>query len=304
MLTSISYATEKVFCLPLRPLKPNYMKILNHNVLITGGASGIGRIMGRMALERGASNLFIWDLNETNINNTIAGLGAAKVHGYKVDVTDKEAIVRTYNDIKEQFGQVDILINCAGIVLNNKYFHEQSFKDVDLTLDINAKGEMYTALAMLPDMIARDSGHICNIASEAGILSIPKMSPYVASKWAVIGWSDSLRLEFKQLKSHVRVTTAAPYFINTGLFDGVRSPIIPILKPEPTARKILNAIEKDKNYRGIPFSYHFSRATEALLPTFLFDWFFGKVAGVYTCMDHFTGRKKENADIIANADKK
>ena len=280
------------------------MKFKDHNVLITGGASGIGKIMGRMSLERGASNLFIWDLNENNIEKTISELGSDKVHGFRVDVTDKDAIVKTYNDIKKKFGGVDILINCAGIVLNNKYFHEQSFKELDLTLDINAKGEMYTTLAMLPDMIARDSGHVCNIASEAGILSIPKMSPYVASKWAVIGWSDSLRLEFKQLKSHVRVTTAAPYFINTGLFDGVRSPIIPILKPEPTARKIMNAIERNKNYRGIPFSYHFSRATEALLPTFIFDWFFGKVAGVYTCMDHFTGRKKENAAMVADNGKK
>ena len=280
------------------------MKFKNHNVLITGGASGIGKIMGRMALERGASHLFIWDLNEDNIKKTVAEFGADRARGFKVDVTDKDAIVRTYNEIKEKSGGVDILINCAGIILNNKYFHEQTFKDVDLTMDINAKGEMYTALAVLPDMIARDSGHICNIASEAGILSVPKMSPYVASKWAVIGWSDSLRIEFKQLKSHVRVTTAAPYFINTGLFNGIKSPIIPILKPEPTARKIVNAIEKDRNYRGIPFSYHFSRATEALLPTFLFDWFFGKVAGVYTCMDHFTGRKKENEAIKANADKK
>lgn len=280
------------------------MKFKDHNVLITGGASGIGKIMGRMSLERGASNLFIWDLNENNIEKTISELGSDKVHGFRVDVTDKDVIVKTYNEIKERFGGVDILINCAGIVLNNKYFHEQSFKELDLTLDINAKGEMYTTLAMLPDMIARDSGHVCNIASEAGILSIPKMSPYVASKWAVIGWSDSLRLEFKQLKSHVRVTTAAPYFINTGLFDGVRSPIIPILKPEPTARKIMNAIERNKNYRGIPFSYHFSRATEALLPTFIFDWFFGKVAGVYTCMDHFTGRKKENAAMVADNGKK
>ena len=280
------------------------MKIQNHNVLITGGASGIGRIMGRICLERGAANLFVWDLNEENIKKTVAELGAERTHGFKVDVTDKDIIVRTYDEIKKKFGGVDILINCAGIVLNNKYFHEQTYRDIDLTLDINAKGEMYTALAVLPDMIARDSGHICNIASEAGILSIPKMSPYVASKWAVIGWSDSLRLEFKQLKSHVRVTTAAPYFINTGLFDGVRSPIIPILKPEPTARKIINAIERNRNYRGIPFSYHFSRAVEALMPTFVFDWFFGKVAGVYTCMDHFKGRQKENKAIEANADNK
>ena len=69
---------------------------------------------------------------------------------------------------------------------------------------------MNIALQALPGMIARDKGHICNIASAAGMLSNPKMAVYVASKWAVIGWSDSLRIELKQAKSGVRVSTIAP----------------------------------------------------------------------------------------------
>ncbi|MBO4428223.1 MAG: SDR family NAD(P)-dependent oxidoreductase [Bacteroidales bacterium] len=285
------------------------MKIKGNNVLITGGASGLGKIMGRMSLERGAAHLFIWDLNEANIAATIddfkaAGFDAERIRGYRVDVTDVQNIERCYDEIKAEYGQVDILINCAGVCTNNKVFAEQSIRDIDLTMDINAKGSMYTALTVLKDMMPRNSGHICNIASEAGILSIPKMSLYVASKWAVIGWSDSLRIEFAKAKSKVRVTTAVPYFINTGLFEGVRSPLIPILKPEPTARKILNAIERDRSYRGIPFSYHFSRMTETILPTWLFDWFFGTVCGVYTCMDHFKGRPKQNEQIRNTADKR
>lgn len=286
------------------------MKIKGNNVLITGGASGIGKIMGRMSLERGAAHLFIWDLNKAGIQAVIdefkaMGLDAdGRVRGYCVDVTNVANIESCYNQIKEEFGKVDILINSAGLITNNKVFAEQTIRDIDLTMDINAKGSMYVALTVLKDMMARNSGHICNIASEAGILSIPKMSLYVASKWAVIGWSDSLRIEFAKAKSKVRVTTAVPYFINTGLFDGVRSPLIPILKPEPTARKILNAIERNRNYRGIPFSYHFSRMTETILPTWLFDWFFGSVCGVYTCMEHFKGRPEQNKAISENADKK
>jgi short-subunit dehydrogenase len=150
---------------------------------------------------------------------------------------------------------------------------------------------MVVALQALPDMISRNVGHICNIASAAGMLSNPKMSVYAASKWAVIGWSDSVRIELSEARSKVRITTVAPYFINTGMFDGVSSRFFPILDPEKTSRKILNAIERNRNFRGIPFSYHFIRMWQALLPTIVFDFIFGKVVGIYSAMDHFSGRK-------------
>ncbi len=150
---------------------------------------------------------------------------------------------------------------------------------------------MLVALQALPDMIKRDRGHICNIASAAGMLSNPRMSVYAASKWAMIGWSDSLRIELKQMRSRVRVTTIAPYYINTGMFDGVRSRIFPILKPEKTARKILKAIERDVIFRGLPFSYHFIRFWQAILPISWFDKIMGDWVGIYSSMDHFTGRK-------------
>jgi all-trans-retinol dehydrogenase (NAD+) len=76
------------------------------------------------------------------------------------------------------------------------------------------------------------------------MLSNPKMSVYAASKWAVTGWSDSLRLEMTQLHKNVHVTTVLPYYINTGMFDGVKSSIMPILKPEKVAAKVIRAIAK------------------------------------------------------------
>ena len=151
---------------------------------------------------------------------------------------------------------------------------------------------MVIAQQFLPKMIERNHGHICNIASAAGMISNPRMSVYAASKWAVIGWSDSVRIELKQMKSKVRFTTIAPYFINTGMFDGVKSRIFPILNPEPTSRKIMNAIERNKNFKGIPFGYHFIRFCQALLPTSIFDYIFGEVVGIFHAMDHFTGRQK------------
>lgn len=278
------------------------MHIKGTNVLITGGASGIGRIMGRICLEKGASNLIVWDINQANIDKTEAELSDVKsaeaggskgqIHSYIVNVSDPQAIKSAYEKVKSEVGEVDILVNCAGIVRGNNTFDKQTVQDIDLTMDINANAPMYVALAVLPDMLRRDRGHICNIASAAGMLGVPKLSVYCASKWAVIGWTESMRVELKQARSHVRVTSVAPYFINTGMFDGVNSKVFPILDPEKTAAKIIRAVEVGKSFRGIPFAYHFIRIWQGLLPNFLFDFIFGKVFGVYSVMDHFTGRRK------------
>lgn len=278
------------------------MHIKGTNVLITGGASGIGRIMGRICLEKGASNLIVWDINQANIDKTEAelsdvkpaeaGVSKGQIHSYIVNVSDPQAIKSAYEKVKSEVGEVDILVNCAGIVRGNNTFDKQTVQDIDLTMDINANAPMYVALAVLPDMLSRDRGHICNIASAAGMLGVPKLSVYCASKWAVIGWTESMRVELKQARSHVRVTSVAPYFINTGMFDGVNSKVFPILDPEKTAAKIIRAVEAGKSFRGIPFAYHFIRIWQGLLPNFLFDFIFGKVFGVYSVMDHFTGRRK------------
>lgn len=267
-------------------------KIRENCVLITGGASGIGRIMGRMALQKGARCLIIWDINEANIASTKAEFAPlGRVEGYVVNVADREAVVATYQRVKEECGAVDILINCAGIVTGNKTFDKQSIDEIVRTMEINSIAPMVIAQQILPDMLARNHGHICNIASAGGMISNPKMSVYAASKWAVIGWSDSVRIELAERKSKVRITTVAPFYINTGMFDGVRSRIIPILNPVRTSRKILRAIEHNRDFRGIPFGFHFIRLCQGLLPTVVFDFLFGKCFGVYSTMDHFTGRK-------------
>ena len=267
------------------------MKLQNANVLITGGASGIGKIMGRLALEKGAKSLIIWDVNQEALDTTAAELASCRrVHTYKVDITDSQLVAQTYQQVKQDCGSVDILINCAGIVRGNKTFDQQTVEDIRLTMDVNTIAPMVLTLQVLPDMLRRNCGHICNIASAGGMLGNPKMSVYGASKWAVIGWSESMRIELQQQKSNVRVTTVAPYFISTGMFTGVRS-VFPILKPEPTAKKIIRAIERNTIFAGIPFKYHFIRFWQAILPLRLFDFVFGTVFGIYRTMDYFTGRK-------------
>jgi len=267
------------------------MKISGNSVLITGGCSGIGKIMGRLALEKGASQLIIWDINQEALDATVKEFSAlGKVCGFKADISSPESIDAAYASTKAVC-PVDILINCAGIITNNKLFAEQTDADINRTFDINTKGAMFVTLRILKDMQARGKGHICNITSSAGMLALPKMTLYTSSKWAAIGWSESLWLELHRSKSPVRLTTIAPYFINTGMFDGIKS-FFKILDPNKVARKTIKAIENNKRYKGIPFSEHFIRLMQGLLPAAIFDPIFGDVCGLYTVMDSFTGRKK------------
>jgi all-trans-retinol dehydrogenase (NAD+) len=259
-------------------------------VLITGGASGIGKIMGQIVLQKGAE-LIIWDINQEKITETVTALSKlGSVSGYQVDVSNVNQVDSAAETIKKKYGIIDLLINNAGIVVG-KYFHEHSPEDITRTMDINAFAPMNIARLFLPGMMNQKSGHICNIASSAGLTSNPKMSVYAASKWAVVGWSDSMRLEMQQLKTNIGVTTVTPYYINTGMFDGVRSSVIPILKPEKVARKIIRGIERNRLFVSMPWSVHFVRLSQGLLPFAVYDWFVGRVLGIYRTMEHFEGHK-------------
>lgn len=259
--------------------------------LVTGGASGIGKIMVRLLLERKAK-VVIWDIDQQKMNNTIAEFtNKGEITGYKVDVSVPEQIQTTAKKVKEEIGIVDVLINNAGIVVGT-YFHNNSVADIEKTTAINTNAPMLIAREFLNDMMKQNVGHICNIASSGGLVANPKMAVYAGSKWAIIGWSDSLRLEMKQLKKQINVTTIMPYYINTGMFDGVRSKI-PILEPEPTALTIIKAIEKNKKMVTIPgYIYRMARIAQGLLPLNIYDWVTGSVLGIYKTMEHFTGHKK------------
>jgi len=258
--------------------------------LITGGASGIGKIMAKILLEKGAE-VVIWDINDANITNTLNELSnIGRISAQKVDVSNAQEILDAAKHLKQSGTLVDILINNAGIVVG-KYFHDHSQSDIAKTMDINATAPMLVAHAFLKDMLIRREGHICNIASSAGLISNPKMSVYAASKWAVVGWSDSVRLEMQQLKSNVKITTIMPYYINTGMFNGVKSRI-PILEPEAVAKTIIKAIEKQKTMVTIPgYLYLLSRGGQALLPIKIFDFVADKIFGIYQTMAYFVGRK-------------
>lgn len=262
------------------------------NILITGGACGIGRLMAEYSIKKGA-NVVIWDINSPAIEDTVKHLSCmGNIKGYTVDISDYQQVKEVANITKQDMGNIDILINNAGIVVG-KYFHEHSQNDIIKTMEINSTAPMLITACFLKEMMDKNEGHICNIASSAGIVSNPKMSVYAASKWSVIGWSDSLRIEMIKLNKNIKITTILPYYISTGMFAGVESSVIPIQKPEIAARKIISAIEKDKILITIPgFIYRITRLTQGMFPIKIFDWIAGKIFGIYKTMDNFTGRKQ------------
>ncbi|MCD4833615.1 MAG: SDR family oxidoreductase [Bacteroidales bacterium] len=261
-------------------------------VLITGGAAGIGKLMAEKILHLGASKMILWDINKENLDTTTKQLKESgfDVYSYIVDVSNLEIVKQTAQKVKDEVGKVDILINNAGVVVG-KYFHEHSHDDIDFSMNINISALMHITLEFLNDMIETGEGHIVNIASAAGMTSNPKMSVYSASKWAAIGWSDSLRLEMEQISKNIRVTTVTPYYISTGMFDGVKSPIIPIVKPETAANKIIKAIKKNRIFIRMPWLVYTLFFIKGILPVRWFDFIIGKGFGVYKSMNEFKGHQ-------------
>lgn len=267
-------------------------QIKNKTALITGVASGIGKMMGKMLLQKGLDKLVAWDINEQLLHDTSNELikQGFKVLPYVVDVMDTNAVITAASKVKKDIGKVDILINNAGIVVG-KPFTEHTHNDIDRTMNINSTSLMHIAKEFLPGMTEDKGGHIVNIASAAGLVSNPGMSVYVASKWAVNGWSDSLNLEMKKMKCHVKVTTVTPYYINTGMFEGVKSKIIPIIDPLIAARKIIKGIENNKRFVRMPGIVYTLPFAKGILPASWFDLIIGKWMGIYDSMNDFKGRR-------------
>ncbi len=278
-------------------------KFKNKTILITGGAAGIGKIMAHNILKLGASKMILWDINKENLAFTTKELKSLgfDVYSYITDVSDLNQIKETASKVKKEVGKIDILINNAGVVVG-KYFHEHSHDDIDFSMNINTSALMHITLEFLNDMIESKEGHIVNIASAAGMVSNPKMSIYCASKWAAIGWSDSLRLELERIAKGVKVTTVTPYYISTGMFDGVKSKIIPIVKPEKAAANIIRAIQKNRLFIRMPGLVYFLPFIKGILPVRWFDFIIGKGFGVYKTMNDFKGHSSKQNENDSNRD--
>jgi len=270
--------------------------VSGRKVLITGAAMGMGKIYAQMAVKEGAADVVLWDINQSELDKTVAELRAAggRVHPYLVDVSKLEAITEAAARVKAEVGNPDILFNNAGVVRGKYFWDHDPVKDIWFTMSINALAPMYIAREFLPAMIANRSSEsrVVNIASAAGLISNPRMSVYCASKWSATGWSDSVRIELEQAgHAHVRVTTVNPTYISTGMFEGAK-PILmtPILTPEYVTEKVWAAMKAGKPRLIMPWTVFLSNALKGLLPVRWFDWLATHVFGVYHTMDEFKGR--------------
>jgi short-subunit dehydrogenase len=212
-----------------------------------------------------------------------------RVQIYKLDVMNTEEVIHTAQKVKQDVGKIDILINNAGIIVG-KIFMDHTHEDIDKTMGINSSALMHITKEFLGEMVQSRLGHIVNIASAAGMVSNPKMSVYVASKFSVVGWSESLRLEMEEARTQVKITTVTPFYISTGMFDGVKSNIIPIVKPHVAVRKIIYGIEHDRLYVRMPGIVYWVYFFKGLLPVRWFDTIVGKWFGMHKSMNEFKGR--------------
>jgi all-trans-retinol dehydrogenase (NAD+) len=263
------------------------------NVLVTGAAMGLGKLFATRAVKEGAAAVVLWDANEAALKETASELEAAggTIHHGIVDVTSQARVAEAAEQVRASVGTIHVLFNNAGIVRGNGYFWENPPRDFTLTVEVNSIGPMLVAREFLPAMI--ESGTQCrlvNIASSAGLNAVPRMAAYAASKWAAIGFSDSVRLELEQAgHEQVKVTTVCPTYINTGMFEGAKGILFtPMLEQEDVVNEAWTAMLKGSPFVVIPWTSRMNKVLSAVLPVRLRDIYLRRV-GVYNSMDEFSG---------------
>lgn len=193
-------------------------RLKNKNIIITGASGGIGLEMASLCAEKGANLVLLarsLDKLE-NIKKDLEKRFSAKVIVRKLDVSNTDEIQQVFSDLIKDLGHVDILVNNAGFGIF-RFAHEATIEETKDMFNVNVIGLIACTNMVLPIMRARRSGHIINVASIAGKIATPKSSVYSATKHAVLGYSNSLRMELSD--SNVYVTTVNPGPILTNFFN-------------------------------------------------------------------------------------
>jgi NAD(P)-dependent dehydrogenase (short-subunit alcohol dehydrogenase family) len=227
-------------------------------VLITGGSRGLGLVLARELVARGA-RVAICARDRIELAHARADLGArgGDVFAVVCDVTDESAVRSMVRTVEQRLGPIGVLINNAGVI-SVAPAEDMTSDDYEAALRTHFWAPLYTMMAVLPGMRERGAGRIVNISSIGGKLAVPHMAPYCASKFALAGVSEALREEF--FRYGVRITTVYPGLMQTGgpvnaLFKGhnkaeytwfALTSSVPglVMSPERAARKILAAAER------------------------------------------------------------
>lgn len=235
----------------------------NKKAAITGAASGIGRATA-LKLASCGCDLALSDMNEEGLNETAQLLGkyGVNVSTHMLDVSDRTAIYQFADDVIERHKSVNIIINNAGVNLTARV-SQMEIADFEWLMNINFWGVINGTQAFLPYLEESGEGHIVNISSLFGLLSMPTQSAYNASKFAVRGFNESLKMELDMYGSNVSLTSVHPGGIKTniinnskivtaeGIFQNKEKAVKIMEKqfmttPEQAAEKIVNGIKKNK----------------------------------------------------------
>jgi all-trans-retinol dehydrogenase (NAD+) len=256
----------------------------------------MGRLFALKTARLGAT-VVIYDLDAGAMNaavEEIKRLTGREAHGFVCDVSDREAVYRTADEVRDLVGPVDVLFNNAGVVSGRRLMEIPDEK-IEAVMGVNVLALYWVTKSFLPDMLARNSGHVVTMASAAGLLGVDRQTDYAASKSAAIGFTRSLRVELKQTgHTGVKTTIVEPFFVNTGMFDGVKTRfprILPILDQDHVTDRVISAVRRDKQDLKMPPIVNLVPGLQ-LLPINVFDWIMDFL-GVNDSMDEFRGRETE-----------
>jgi all-trans-retinol dehydrogenase (NAD+) len=267
------------------------MDLTGKRVLITGAGHGLGRAIALELASAGAI-IIVTDCDPARVAAVVEelkDLGRDAV-GYSFDVTVPTQVVTGHKQVLTDGGPIGVLINNAGILAGGL------FLDVPLdrhlkTVAVNLSGMLTMTHTFLPDLLTRSEGRVVNIASASAIAALPLATSYAATKWAVLGFSESLREELRLAgHRHVRVSTVCPSYITTGLFDGAKPPFLTrMLTPEAVARAVRRAVERGTEFVLLPRSVRLLYAFAGLLPR---RFYLGlcRLLGVSASMAKWRGR--------------
>jgi len=260
------------------------------NVLITGGALGMGKSLANLLLQEGC-RVVIVDVRESELDAAREELSrCGEVASYVCDISEREKVYSLADRVQAEFGTIDILVNNAGVVKSNP-FMEKPDETIERTVAVNLLAHFWTMKAFLPGMVAKKEGHVVNMASAGGLLGVPYISDYCATKFAVVGLTESLRQEFKlRGLRKIRFTYVCPNTVGTGMFDGAR-PVkgTKLLSSEDVTTKIVQGIKKNRSFIGVPLSVYLVPLTKAITPIPVLD-LFNRVMGIATSSETTAGR--------------
>jgi NAD(P)-dependent dehydrogenase (short-subunit alcohol dehydrogenase family) len=252
-------------------------------VAITGGGRGIGRATAAALIARGA-RVAIGDLDGPLAEQTAAELGAGTL-GLPVDVTSRESFATFLSEVEDRLGPLDILVNNAGIMPIGP-FAEETDATAKRLVDINLHGVIFGSKLALERFVPRRRGHLVNIASIAGKAGGAHVATYAATKFAVVGLSESIRQEV--MGAGIDVTVVMPVGVNTELYSGLpqlRGVTTP--EPEDVAEAIVEALQTGRYEVYVPKRMNATLRISALFPQRARDAM-GKAMGsdVITHPDH------------------